>query len=134
MHETNPGLSGKTLTFSAVVEIATAATLLFDPAIVARLLLGADVGGLAVVIGRCFGLALLGLGLACLPHRGGSSGRPGMLIYNAFIAAYLAYLAAAANLRGPLLWPAVVLHAAVAVLLARPAGARTASALASGRR
>ena len=40
---------------------------------------------------------------------------------------FLAYLAAAANLRGPLLWPAVILHAAVALLLARPVGARTAS-------
>ena len=128
MNDRNPGLSGKTLTFSAVVEIATAAALIVDPAIVARLLLGADVGGLAVVIGRCFGIALLGLGLACLPRRGGSSGRAGMLIYNGFIAGYLAYLGAAASLRGPLLWPAVVLHAAVALLLALPGEARTASA------
>ncbi len=50
-----------------------------------------------------------------------------MLVYNGLIAGYLAFLAASANLRGPLLWPAVVLHAAVALLLTRPAG-RTASA------
>jgi hypothetical protein len=121
MNETNPGLSGRVLTFSAVVETATAAALMVDPAIVARLLLGADLGGLAVVIGRCFGIALLGLGLACLPRSSGSPGRAGMLTYNALIALYLAYVATAASLRGPLLWPAVVLHAAVALLLALPA-------------
>ena len=125
MSEINPGVSGKTLTFSAIVEIGTAAALLVDPAIVARLLLGADVGGLAVVIGRCFGIALLGLGLVCLPQGGRSSGRVGMLAYNALIALYLAYLATAASLRGPLLWPAVILHAAVALLLARPGRARS---------
>ena len=122
MNETSQGLSGKTLTFSAVVEIATAAALLVDPSIVARLLLGAELDGPGLVIGRCFGVALLGLGVTCLPPRGRSSGRAGMLIYNALIAGYLAYLAAAANLRGPLLWPEVVLHAAVGLLLARPAG------------
>jgi len=34
------------------------------------------------------------------------------------IALFLAYLFIAASLRGPLLWPAVALHAAVALLLA----------------
>jgi hypothetical protein len=40
-----------------------------------------------------------------------------MLIYNALIALYLAYLGTIAHLGGALLWPAVVLHGVVAGLL-----------------
>lgn len=40
-----------------------------------------------------------------------------MLAYNALIALYLAYLAAAKQAGGLLLWPAILLHAVVAVLL-----------------
>jgi hypothetical protein len=82
------------------------------------LLLGADLSGLAPVLGRCFGIAILSLGIACWPNRGGSSGFRGMLIYNALIAFYLAYLGTLGNMRGPLLWPAALLHAAVALALA----------------
>jgi hypothetical protein len=41
-----------------------------------------------------------------------------MLIYNALIAFYLAYLFVAEHRGGVLLWPAVALHTAVAILLA----------------
>jgi hypothetical protein len=41
-----------------------------------------------------------------------------MLVYNALIATYLAYLGTAGHLGGLLLWPAVALHAVVALLLA----------------
>jgi hypothetical protein len=40
-----------------------------------------------------------------------------MLAYNALIALYLGYLGFVANVGGVLLWPAVALHAAVALLL-----------------
>jgi len=42
-----------------------------------------------------------------------------MLIYNALTAAYLAYLGAVGHLGGLLLWPAAVLHAAVAGIMVR---------------
>jgi hypothetical protein len=41
----------------------------------------------------------------------------GILLYNAVVALYLAYLGAIAHIGGPLLWPAVALHAVVALLL-----------------
>ena len=116
----------KVLTFSAVVEAGTGLVLVLDPAIAARLLLGAELSETGVVVGRCFGIALLGLSAACLPERqgggGGSGGsRPasGMLLYNLFIALYLGYLGTAGHYSGIMLWPAVVLHAVVTVLLFR---------------
>jgi hypothetical protein len=40
-----------------------------------------------------------------------------MLTYNALVALYLAYLGTAGHLQGLLLWPAMALHAIVALLL-----------------
>jgi len=110
------------LTFAAVTEIGTGLALMADPGIVVRLLLGADIVGVGLVPGRCFGIALLALGLTCLPGRqrteAGSPAFQGMLVYNALIALFLVYLFEARHLGGLLLWPAAVLHAVVALLLA----------------
>jgi hypothetical protein len=43
-----------------------------------------------------------------------------MLIYNALIALYLGYLGTVQHASGMLLWPAVLLHAVVAMSLAWP--------------
>jgi hypothetical protein len=97
--------------------------LLIDPVIVVTLLLGAEVSGAGIPLGRSFGIALLALGVACWPSRQradrGSPAFRAMLIYNVLIALYLAYLGTIGHLRGVLLWPAVVLHAVVALLLLR---------------
>jgi hypothetical protein len=112
----------KVLVFAAVVEIGTGVAFMADPAIVVTLLLGADVAGVGVLLGRCFGIALLALGLACWPSRGSETSNRAavraMLIYNVLIAAYLAWLGTAAHMSGILLWPAIVLHAGVPLLLA----------------
>ncbi len=116
---------GKTLAFAAVVEAGTGLALLLDPALVAALLLGADLGGVAAVLGRCFGVALLALAIACWPGprqpADSAPARRAMGAYNALIALYLAYLSVAQLFWGVLLWPAVALHAGVALLLAWPA-------------
>ena len=121
MSETSRSPLGRSLVFTAAVEGATGLALLADPAIVAGLLLGSDLSDAGRVVGRCFGIALLGLALACWPGRqGGGSGLPawrGMLTYNLLIALYLGYLGTARNMRGALLWPAVLLHAAAAAWL-----------------
>jgi len=112
----------KILAFAAVVEIGTSLALMIAPAIVAVLLLGAEIDGAGARLGRCFGIALLALGVACWPNgeraEGGSQAFRAMLIYNALIAAYLAYLGAARHLGGVLLWPGVALHVAVVLWLA----------------
>ena len=110
---------GKILAFAAVVEAGTGLALMIVPAIVIRLLLGAEISG--ALIARFFGIALLALGLACWPswQHGESSLRAfrGMLVYNVLIALYLAYLGTFGQLVGLLLWPVVALHAVVALLL-----------------
>jgi Ca2+/Na+ antiporter len=91
------------------------------PALVVALLLGAEVSGAGTLLGRCFGIALLALGVACWPSRqraeSGSPAFRAMLIYNTLIALYLVYLFTIRHLGGLLLWPGVALHAAVALLL-----------------
>jgi len=112
----------KILAFAAVVEVGTGLVLMIDPAIVVRLLLGTEVSGAGTLLGRCFGIALLALGLACWPSRqdaeSGSPALRAMLIYNVLIALYLAHLGRVGHLGGLLLWPGVALHAVVALLLA----------------
>jgi hypothetical protein len=111
------------LAFAAVVEIGTGLVLLAVPAIVVTLLLGAEVTGAGQSLARCFGIALLALGLACWPSRQrAESVWPAfraMLTYNVLITLYLAYLGTVGHLKGFLLWPGVALHAVVALLLAR---------------
>ncbi len=111
----------KILVFAALVEVGTGLAAIVDPAIVVLLLVGEGLSGVGVVVGRCFGITLVALGLACWPARqhadGGSPGFRGMLTYNALIALYLAYLGTLGHASGLLLWPAVALHAAVALSL-----------------
>ena len=121
MSDTSLNTPRKILGFAAVVEVGTGLVLLIDPAIVVTLLLGAEVSGAGTLLGRCFGIALLALGLACWPSRQrAESSAPAfqaMLIYNVLIALYLAYLGTVGHLGGLLLWPVVALHAVVALLL-----------------
>ncbi len=121
MSQTSLNTQGKVLVFAAAVEVGTGFALMIDPAIVVALLLGAEVSGVGTLLGRCFGITLLALGLACRPDRQRTgSGLPAfraMLTYNALIALYLAYLGTVGHMRGLLLWPGVALHAVVALLL-----------------
>ncbi len=111
----------KILTLASIVEFGTGLALLADPPIVAGLLLGTKLPAVGTMIGRCFGITLIALALACWPSRTEVVGRTAafraMLIYNVSIASYLAWLGTADSMKGLLLWPAVALHAAVALLL-----------------
>lgn len=111
----------KVLKFSVITEIGTGFALALAPALVATLLLGAELSAVAEVIARCFGIALIALGLACWSDRRTGPARRwprrGMFAYNALLAAYLGYLGATGEFSGPLLWPAVALHAVVALAL-----------------
>jgi len=121
MNKTSLTTPRQILGFAAVVEVGTGLALMIDPAIVATLLVGAEVSGAGALLGRCFGIALFALGLACWPSRqraeNSAPALPAMLTYNVLIALYLAYLGTATHWRGLLLWPAVALHAVVALLL-----------------
>lgn len=111
----------KILLFASAVEIATGAGLVFLPALVVGLLLRGDVSELVLMVARVLGITLISLALACWPRRqdvaGSSAAFHGMLAYNSLIALLLTYAAAALHIAGPLLWPTVLLHGAVALLL-----------------
>jgi len=106
----------KILTVAAVLEVATGMALLIVPSLVGRLLFGAEFTGVANPAARVTGIALLALGVGCWP---GSTALCGMLTYGALVTLYLAYLGVIGEWVGPLLWPAVVLHGILTMLLAR---------------
>jgi hypothetical protein len=105
----------RALTFAAVGEVSTGLALLIVPGLVGRLLLGEELTGIAIPVARVAGIALVGLGIACWP----GTPRAGMLTYSAGVTLYLAYLGFAVGLGGILLWPAVILHGILTILLGR---------------
>ena len=105
----------KVLVLAAVSEAATGLALLIVPSLVGRLLLGTGLTGVSIPVARVAGIALIALGIACLP----GLALVGMLTYSALVTVYLAYIAICGEWVGPLLWPAVSIHAILVVLLAR---------------
>ena len=109
---------------AAAIEVATGIVLMVAPSAFARVLLGADLSSAGQAVGRIAGFALLSLGFACWPKDGPAAGpaagalaSPALLIYNLLITLYLAYVGIAGELVGPLLWPAVALHAVLSAIL-----------------
>ena len=104
----------KVLIFAAVAEAATGLALLIVPSLVWQLLLGEELTGVAIPVARVAGIGLIGLGIACWP------GPPlvGMLTYSTLVTLYLAYLGVT-GLAGVFLWPAVMLHVVLSILLGR---------------
>jgi hypothetical protein len=110
------------LIVTALAETATGVMLLVTPQLVIAFLLGASLDvPAALVVARIAGAALLSLGCACWLVRNDGPNRavPGlvaaMLLYNSIAVAVLANAGAGARLVGVLTWPAVALHAALAV-------------------
>ncbi len=109
----------KLLAIAAASEAALGVVLLVYPPIVVRLLLGAEIIGVGEVVSRFTGIALISFGVACWPSGSGRQAVGGMLIYGTLAALYLAYVGVRGQGSGVLLWPAVVVHAILIVLLLR---------------
>ena len=107
------------LTLAAVAEATTGLALLIVPSLVGRLLLGAELTGVSIPVARVAGIALIALGIACWPGTGIARHvdlqRPGD-------GSISLTSASRGGWTGPLLWPAVVLHAVLTLLLARAPG------------
>ena len=113
----------KLLALTAAAEIATGLALMLDPPIVTRLLLSAEISGVAVALGRLGSFGLLSFGLACWPDRNVAGnfgwGFRAMLTYSVLCTLYLLYLGIGGEWAGLLLWPAVVWHGTMTFFLAR---------------
>jgi hypothetical protein len=104
------------LALTAAIEAAAGLSLLALPDVAVKLLLGADISGAAVPLGRVAGVALLALGVASWLARGhaASALTSAMLLYNCGVAAVLA-MAGVSGMTGVILWPAIALHAVMAI-------------------
>jgi len=110
------------LILTALLEAASGLCLLAVPALLDLVLLGGRFEAPAsVVVARIAGGALLALGVACWFASSDTQGRAAygvvaaMLAYNVTTAALLVYADVAKGAAGIALWPAVIVHAALAV-------------------
>jgi hypothetical protein len=107
---------------TAFVEMGTGLFLLLLPAVPLALLLGtSEAAPETLLVGRVAGAALLGIGVASWRARQ-DRGTPaqlgllaGILLYNVAAAVLLGFAGTVLEMAGVALWPAVVLHAALAV-------------------
>jgi hypothetical protein len=115
-----PDAMNRLLKLTASLEAATGLVLIVAPAFVVRLLLGVEISGAAFPLGRVAGVALLALTVACWlasydVHSCGARGvSSGMVIYNLGVVIILGAFVLQSPPGGVLLWPVVVLHAAMA--------------------
>ena len=106
---------------TALVELGTGAALLIAPSRIVELLLGEGLTSpQSLVLGRVTGAALLSIGVACgLARNSEPIGRrallAGMLIYNLAVPVFLVHAAMADGMRGIAIWPACVVHLALAI-------------------
>ena len=110
----------KPLAFAAIAEGATGLALMLIPSFVGRLLMGVELSGITIVVGRVAGIALVSLAIACWPNKQSTrSALSAMLMYGVLVTLYLTFLGFRGEWVGPLLWPAVLLHVVIAISLSR---------------
>ena len=107
------------LVLAAAGEAIAGLILLVYPPILVKLLFGAPIVGAGVVMSRIAGISLIALGLACWPDRVAARALLGILTYSTLAMLYLFYLGLGGQWAGKLLWPAVVVHTVLTILLAR---------------
>ena len=105
---------------AAWLEILMGAIVVATPVIPCVLLFGAKPESIGKPLSRMVGIALLALGVACLPPKAVEA-EPnavrGLFVYNAGATILLAWTGAFTAFHGFLLWPTVILHGFIAVAL-----------------
>lgn len=112
-------MKNKVLALSAAAEAGTGLLLLAWPSIVVRLLFGAELTGAGSIMSRIAGIVLIGLGVSCWPGSAVFQPLNGMLTYSTMAMLYLIVVGVRGEGVGLLLWPAVVAHAILVILLFR---------------
>ena len=110
------------LMISALFEGILGVALFIVPSVAVMQLLGVPLDTPAgLVAGRIAGAALIAIAIACWQARNGERGSAAtgvveaMLFYNLAAMLVLAYAGIRLELRSPLLWPAILLHAGLGV-------------------
>ena len=110
------------LIVTALIEAGAGVALLGCPSAAVKLLLGSPLDTAAAeTLGRVAGVALFALGVACWLASGDARSRAArglvaaMLVYNFGVAVLLAVAGIQSQTMGLALWPAVILHAGMAV-------------------
>ncbi len=106
----------RALAFASLSEAATGLLLIVDPQLVVRLLFGMELGGSGGILGRMLGITLVAIGVAGWPGRSSAQAILGWLLYAVLAAVYMSVVGLGGNV-GILLWPAVLLHAVLTILL-----------------
>ncbi len=107
---------------AAWLEIVVGFSLMAMPDVPCRLLFAAKLEGIAIPVARYAGVALLGLGIACMPAKltePRGSAVLGLLVFNVGATVFFAWVGVATMFRGILLWPVLGLHTVIATCLAR---------------
>ena len=105
------------LMLAALAEAGTGVILLVYPSIIVHLLFDAEIAGAGVNMSRLAGIVLVGLGVACWPATDNRRAFQGMVTYSVLAMLFLIYIGVRGEGVGLLLWPAVVVHAILIVLL-----------------
>jgi hypothetical protein len=109
------------LKLTALIEAGAGLGLVAVPAVVVRLLLGGELVGAGIPLGRVAGVALLALGIACwlASFDAQSCAARGMVsamaFYNLGVAFFLGLAGLQSHPVGLALWPAVILHLVMTV-------------------
>ena len=105
---------------AAGIEAVTGLVLLVSPSLLARLLIGSNIDGPAIIVANIAGLALISLAIACWPRleENDRGSCVALLVYNLTVALLLAQAGSSSTASGFLLWPAVLIHLLLTILLA----------------
>ena len=104
---------------ASAIELITGATLLLLPSVVMQQLFSSSATAAGGQLTRLYGLALIGLGVACWGSPCSTPGRRGLLIYNCSAAMLLLILACTDLSGGTAVWAGSVIHVVLGLLMIR---------------
>jgi hypothetical protein len=112
-------LQRSVVTAAAWLEIIVGASFVAVPDFPCALLFATKPEGIGVPLARFAGFGLLALGIACLPSTatGSRRGVVGLFVFNVGVTILFVWVGVVTTFHGFLLWPVVILHAAIATAL-----------------
>ena len=104
---------------SSAIELITGITLLLLPSVVVPLLFNAASSAAAEALMQLYGLALIGLGVACWESPCALPAKRGLLVYNSSAAVFLIILGSQELSGGAAVWAGALIHLVLGALMIR---------------